>query len=98
MTILADHYSRQMRKVEGGLRQLAAWVDEKEHDRFLIGNQLTIADLAACSFLGWFSLRYADHPWKTQYPQLKNYHDGLEEMEYFNNTRPSPQTMKDQVV
>lgn len=88
-----------MRKVEGGLRQLAAWVDEKPvGSRFLIDNRLTLADIAAGSFLGWFALRWADHPSHGKYPQLKQYRDGLEELESFKSTRPSPQTMKDKIV
>ncbi|KAK4554941.1 hypothetical protein LTR86_008089 [Recurvomyces mirabilis] len=90
--------ARQMRKVEGGLRQLNTWVEQNSNSKFMIGDHLTLADLAAGSFLGWFSIRYADYEWAKQYPELKKYHDGLEEMEFFKNTRPSPQTMKDQVV
>ncbi|KAK5111026.1 hypothetical protein LTR62_005401 [Meristemomyces frigidus] len=90
--------ARQMRKVEGGLRQLDTWVKQNTSSQFMIGDKLTLADLAAGSFLGWFSLRYADHKWPTQYPALKKYYDGLEELEYFQNTRPSPQSVTDKVV
>jgi len=87
-----------MRKVEGGLRQLNTWVEQNPNSKFMIGDRLTLADLAAGSFLGWFSLRYSEHEWTKQYPGLKKYHDGLEELDFFKNTRPSAQTMKDQIV
>ena len=87
-----------MRKVEGGLRQLNTWVEQNADSKFMIGDRLTLADLAAGSFLGWFSLRYSEHEWTKQYPGLKKYHDGLEELDFFKNTRPSAQTMKDQIV
>jgi glutathione S-transferase len=88
---------RQFRKVEGGLRQLNTWVSERK-GKFIIGDSLTLADLAAGSFLGWYAIRRPDHDWQTQYPELKKYHEQLEALKHFKNTRPSPQTMKDQVV
>ncbi|KAK5715741.1 hypothetical protein LTR17_016651 [Elasticomyces elasticus] len=89
--------ARQMRKVEGGLRQLNTWVDERQ-GQYLIGDRLTIADLAIAAFLGWFAIRWFEHPWQSTYPNLRQYWEGLEELEHFKTTRPSPQTMKDQVV
>ncbi|KAK3638269.1 hypothetical protein LTR56_005525 [Elasticomyces elasticus] len=89
--------ARQMRKVDGGLRQLNTWVDERQ-GQYLIGDRLTIADLAIAAFLGWFAIRWSEHPWQSTYPNLRQYWEGLEELEHFKTTRPSPQTMKDQVV
>ncbi|KAK4501958.1 hypothetical protein PRZ48_007768 [Zasmidium cellare] len=90
--------ARQMRKAEGGLRQLAAWVDRSNGSKYLIGDKLSLADLAAVSMLGWLNVRWPDHQWKTTYPQLKRYWETLEERETFATTRPSPQSMKDQIV
>ncbi|KAK5685065.1 hypothetical protein LTS10_003140 [Elasticomyces elasticus] len=89
--------ARQMRKVEGGLRQLNTWVEERQ-GQYLVGDRLTIADLAIAAFLGWFAIRWTEHPWQATYPNLRRYWKGLEELEHFKTTRPSPQTMKDQVV
>jgi len=89
--------SRQMRKVEGGLRQLSTWVDQRQ-GQYLVGDRLTIADLAIAAFLGWFAIRWSEHGWQTQYPALKQYWEGLEALPHFKETRPSPQTIKDQVV
>ncbi|KAK5703779.1 hypothetical protein LTR97_002792 [Elasticomyces elasticus] len=89
--------SRQMRKVEGGLRQLNTWVEARQ-GQYLVGDRLTIADLAIAAFLGWFAIRWSEHPWQSTYPNLRQYWGGLEELEHFKTTRPSPQTMKDQIV
>ncbi|KAK5716197.1 hypothetical protein LTR17_016539 [Elasticomyces elasticus] len=89
--------ARQMRKVEGGLRQLNTWVEERQ-GQYLIGDRLTIADLAIAAFLCWFAIRWSKHSWQSTYPNLRQYWQGLEELEHFKTTRPSPQTMKDQVV
>ena len=91
-------YSRQMRKLDGGLAALAAWVDEAKGAEFLVRNKLSIADLAIAGLLGWLSLRFPAHGWQTQYPKLKTYWEGLEERKSFAETRPTPQTPKDKVV
>lgn len=87
-----------MRKIEGGLQALATWVEQSGSGTYLIGNQLTLADISIGSALGWFTIRYSDHPWQSQYPKLKKYWDGLEARKSFSTTRPSPQTMKDKIV
>ena len=87
-----------MRKAEGGLEALATFVDEAGGNDFLIGNKLTLADIAIGSMLGWVSLRWPTIPWKATHPQLNNYFENLDARTTFANTRPSPQTMKDRVV
>jgi glutathione S-transferase len=59
---------------------------------------LTLADIAAGSVLGYMSVRWPDHEWKTKHPQLKEYWEGLDARESFANTRPSPQNIQDQIV
>lgn len=53
---------RQMRKVEGGLQALASWVDQSSTGKFLVGDSLTLADVAAGSVLGYMAVRWPDHP------------------------------------
>ncbi|KAF2172079.1 hypothetical protein M409DRAFT_17322 [Zasmidium cellare ATCC 36951] len=90
--------ARQMRKVEGGLQALATWVDQSSSGKFLIGDSLTLADVAAGSVLGYMAVRWPDHPWMNKHPQLKKYWEGLDARESFASTRPSPQNIKDQIV
>jgi glutathione S-transferase len=87
--------ARQRRKVDGGLRQLADCVQDRE---FLVGNQLTLADIAAGSVLGYLKVRFPEHPWQQDYPNLKNYSDSLEKRKSFRDTVPSPQTISDRIV
>ena len=91
------HY-RQMRKVDGGLRALNVMVEQSPNGHWLIGDKLTLADLAAGSVLGYMAVRWTDHPWRQEYPALERYWQGLDARESFANTRPSPQTMKDKIV
>ncbi|KAK3723474.1 hypothetical protein LTR37_001726 [Vermiconidia calcicola] len=89
---------RQMRKADGGLQALASFVEQAGGNEFLIDNKLTLADVAIGSVLGWLSLRWPDHQWKTTHPRLNAYFERLDQRPTFANTRPSAQTMKDQVV
>lgn len=88
---------RQMRKVEGGLRQLARWEEQKK-GTFSVGDQFGLADIATGAVLGYLSVRWPDHNWKKQHPGLYTYWEMLERRESFRNTVPSPQTMKDKIV
>lgn len=89
--------ARQMRKVEGGLQALNTWV-QRGNGQFIIGDKLTLADVAAGSTLGYLAVRWPDHDWREKHPALKKYWEHLEERESFAKTRPSPQTMKDKIV
>jgi glutathione S-transferase len=89
---------RQMRKANGGLQALATFVDQAGDIEFLIGNKLSLADIAIASVLGWLSLRWPDHEWKTKHPKLLKYFERLDQRPTFANTRPQPQTITDKVV
>lgn len=92
--------ARQMRKVDGGLRALAEWVVDGEGKvrEFIIGNRLSIADLAVASVCGWLRLRFSEYGLEGKLPKLAQYCDRLEERKSFKDTVPSPQTIKDKVV
>lgn len=87
--------SRQRRKVDGGLKQLAKWVESKD---FLVDDRFTLADIAAGCVLGYLRVRYAEHPWQDTYPDLKRYSDRLEARKSFKDTVPVPQTIGDKIV
>jgi len=87
--------SRQRRKVDGGLNQLASWVGDKD---FLTEDRFTLADVAAGAVLGYLRIRFKDRSWQQEYPNLKRYSDRLEARESFMTTIPTPQTIKDKIV
>ena len=86
-----------MRKADGGLAALATFVDQAGGSEFLLDNKLTLADIAIGSCLGWLSLRWPQHEWKTRHPQLNKYFEGLDARETFANTRPSAQTINGKI-
>lgn len=86
-----------MRKVEGGLRALAGWVEQAKGG-YLVQNRLTYADIAVCSVLGFMNVRWPQHGWKEQYPEMAKYFKALDERPSFANTRPVAQKFTDPVV
>ena len=87
-----------MRKASGGLQALATWVDRAGGNEFLIGDKLTIADIAIVSMLGWLQCRWPEQGWEKKHPGLEKYYRRLDQRKSFAETRPYAQTVKDQVV
>lgn len=87
-----------MRKCEGGLQALATFVDQAGGNEFLIGNKLTLADIAIASVLGWLQCRWPDQGWQKKHPKLEQYFLRLDQRKSFAETRPSAQTITDPVV
>jgi len=86
---------RQMRKVDGGFKALAEWVGDKE---FIIGNTFGHADVAAGSVCGYVDVRWPEYPWRSRYPSLAKYADGLNERQSFQDTVPVAQKIQDKIV
>lgn len=87
--------ARQMRKVDGGFRALAEWVENKQ---FLVGDRFGLADVAAGSVCGYVDVRWPEYPWRSRYPSLAKYVDGLNERQSFKDTVPSSQKINDKIV
>ena len=87
--------TRQLRKVQGGLKALNSWVGDKH---FIINDKFSLADIAAGSVLGYMKVRFPDNSWQETYPNLKRYVDKLEQRESFKATVPYPQTISDKIV
>ena len=68
-----------MRKVEGGLRALATWVEQRRGD-YLLQNRLTCADIATCSVLGFHErATTAAQLEREKYPHMEKYFKTLDE-------------------
>jgi glutathione S-transferase len=87
--------SRQLRKRDGGLREISRRLDEKT---FCVDGQFTLADIAVGSLLGWLSVRMSEFEWRATYPNLAGLQDRLERRSSFANTIPYAQVIRDKVV
>jgi glutathione S-transferase len=87
--------ARQMRKVDGGLRELSRLLGS---NAFCVGDRLTLADIALGSLLGWMKVRLSEHPWATRHPNLRALSDRLETRPSFADTVPYPQVIRDKVA
>lgn len=88
--------ARQLRKVDGGLKQLNEYVGKGED--FVVGGKFGLGDLAIGSVCGFINLRFADYGLNDKFPGLAKYCGMLEERESFKTTRPKPQTISDKIV
>lgn len=86
---------RQLRKVHGGLAEIARVVGERE---YAVGDRFGIADIAAGSVLGYMEVRFRELDWRGLYPALGHYMDGLMRRTSFQDTVPYPQTITAAVV
>lgn len=91
----AEWTSRQMRKCEGGLREISRLLDGHQ---YCANGSFGMADIAVGSLLGWLNVRFAELPWRTQHPNLADLQDRLEERPSFKNSVPYAQTIRDKVV
>lgn len=89
----APWMARQRRKVDGGLAALAKLVAEGA-----IGQGFGLAEICAGTVLRYLSVRFAEHPWRNDYPALAALSDGLEQRPSFAATTPVPQMITEAVV
>ena len=91
----AEWIARQRRKVEGGLRALAETAGERE---WVVGDRFGLADITTGTVLRYLDVRFPEHPWRSQYPNLVALSARLEERPSFAATVPVPQVISDKVV
>lgn len=82
--------SRQRRKIEGGVAELARLLGDKE---YFVSGRFTLADIAAGSALGYISLRLADFDWRARHANLARYFDALSQRPSFCDTIPVAQNI-----
>lgn len=89
--------------MHGAIRAIDSFV-KAARDRnsdFLIGDELTIADIAAGCMLGMMDMvetQFGLIKWKEEYPELVGWWERLEERESFRETRPVMFDLREKVV
>ena len=91
----AEWIARQRRKVDGGLRALAETAGDRD---WVVGECFGLADIAAGTVLRYIDVRFPEHPWRSQYPNLVALSARLEARPSFAATVPVPQVISDKVV
>ncbi|MCC5860220.1 MAG: glutathione S-transferase N-terminal domain-containing protein [Ectothiorhodospiraceae bacterium] len=87
--------ARQRRKIDGGLREIATIVGDRE---WAVGDRFSLGDIAAGTVVGYISVRFPELPWRTRHPNLAALSDRLEARPSFRNSVPYPQTISDKIV
>ena len=87
--------ARQMRKVDGGIAELARTVGGRE---FAVGDRFGLADIAAGSALGYLAVRAPQIDWRGRHPALEAYASRLFQRPSFQATMPTPQVIQAGVV
>lgn len=87
--------ARQLRKVHGGLHDLAQTLGDR---LWMVRDTFGLGDIATGCVLGYLGVRFPDIDWRTLHPTLAAYADRLEQRPSFRDTVPYPQTIRDAVV
>jgi glutathione S-transferase len=87
--------ARQMRKCEGGLKEIARLLGDAP---YCVEGRFGMADIAVGSLLGWLNVRFPELPWREWHPNLAALQDRLEARESFSGSVPYAQTIRDKVV
>jgi glutathione S-transferase len=81
---------RQNRKIDGALRAFNDMVVERvdQGKEYLVGEELTIADIAAVCTVGWIAWAGIRQGWEAKYPVLAKWVEKLDARQEFRETRP----------
>lgn len=91
----APWIARQMRKIDGGLAEMARLVGGKPH---VVADRFTAADIGFGAVLGYFDVRFPELDWRARHPNLDRYFAALSLRASFRDTVPTPQVIRDAVV
>lgn len=79
---------RQMRKVVGTMRAFNDYVEAAGEKPYVLGDDITIADIAIMCAVEAFRFVEVLADWEVQYPALGKYFARLSELEVFQKTKP----------
>jgi len=91
----APWIARQIRKIEGGIRELARRVPDSG---FCVGDRFGLGDIAVATALDYCAVRFAELDWPGLYPGLAAWRDGLRDRPSLADTMPYPQQIDSGVV
>lgn len=91
----AEWSGRQARKVEGGLREMARLLGERD---WFVGGAFTYADIAVGSTVRYLDVRFPENEWRARYSNLVALSDRLEARPSFAATVPVAQVIRDKVA
>ena len=91
----AEWIARQRRKVDGGLREIARLIGDRD---YAVGNRFGLGDIAVATVVGYLTVRFPQLDWRGPYPNLAAYSHRMEQRPSLANSRPVPQTITDKVV
>jgi glutathione S-transferase len=77
-------------KYAAAIDRLLPYLNEQlAYSTYLLGSNLTAADIAAVSALGYYNLRHGEE-WQQQYPHLAEWFKNLHRLESVQSTVPQP--------
>ena len=86
---------RQMRKIDGGVADMALHVPA---NGFCVGDQVTIADIAVGTVMLYLDVRFPSYLWRPAHPALATAVDRLAARPSFAATKPVPQAIAASVI
>ena len=91
----AEWLARQRRKIEGGLREMARLLGERD---WAVGDAFGLGDIAVGTVVGYALLRYPEYPLRERHPNLAAHADRLGGRPSFRDSVPRAQTVSAKVV
>ncbi len=91
----AEWMARQRRKVDGGLREMARLVGERD---YAVGDKFGLGDIAVATVMGYIGVRWPDLGVRDTHPNLARFSDRMEQRPSLKGSRPYAQVIKDKIV
>ena len=87
--------ARQLRKIDGGVREMARLVGDRT---CAVGREFSLGDIAVGTALGYLSVRFNEFDWRSRHPNLAHFSERIAKRPSFATTVPVPQKITDKIV